>query len=133
MTDELKSCANCGNAEIKPMHVCNSNRPLYRVKCYKCGMQTNLDDKDKVIAAWNTRYTPCDLSLIDNISLMAESVRRGLATVESDRLPQWAIDAIQKEISVLWAEYAKTGMIRLDACARKLEWVISLRKPEETE
>ena len=70
MTDELKSCANCGNAEIKPMHVCNSNKPLYRVKCYKCGMQTNLDDKDKVIAAWNIRH-------------------------ESDELPEWVRDKIE--------------------------------------
>ncbi len=129
MTDELKSCANCGNAEIKPMHVCNSNKPLYRVKCYKCGMQTNLDDKDKVIAAWNTRHTPCDLSSIDNISLMAESVRRGLATVESDRLPQWAIAMINHMIdacNIKNEDYALGYLAALDD-------VLYLRKPEEKE
>ena len=52
---------------------------------------------------------------------------------KADTLPSWAIDAIEKEISGLWEEYAKTGMIRFDACARKLEWVLSLRKPEEKE
>ena len=129
MTDELKPCAHCGNAEIKPMHVCNSNRPLYRVKCYKCGMQTNLDDKDKVIAAWNTRHTPCDLSSIDNISLMAESVRRGLATVESDTLPAWAIDAIDERIS----QEHRIGIYGYQHAVRQLEWVLSLRKPEEKE
>ena len=126
MTDELKSCANCGNAEIKPMHVCNSNRPLYRVKCYKCGMQMNLDDKDKVIAAWNTRHTPCDLSSIDNISLMAESVRRGLATVESDTLPSWVIDVINHMIdtcNIKNEDYALGYLAALDD-------VLYLRKPE---
>ena len=52
---------------------------------------------------------------------------------EPGELPQWAIDAIEKEIFGLWEEYAKTGITRLDACARKLEWVLSLRKTEEKE
>lgn len=52
---------------------------------------------------------------------------------EPSTIPQWAIDAIEKEIFGLWEEYAKTGITRLDACARKLEWVLSLRKPEDTE
>jgi len=52
---------------------------------------------------------------------------------EPDQLPAWAIDAIEKEISGLWEEYANTGITRLDACARNLEWVLSLRKPEEKE
>ena len=92
-------------------------------------MQTHLDDKDKVIAAWNTRHTPCDLSSIDNITLMAESVRRGLATVESDTLPQWTIDAIEKEIKA-YLEQGKYGGWHY---THALEWVLSLRKPEETE
>jgi len=138
MTDELKPCTHCGNAEIKPMHVCNSNKPLYRVKCYKCGMQTHLDDKDKVIAAWNTRHTPCDLSSIDNISLMAESVRRGLATVEPDTLPQWAIEAIKTRIEKCRSEQDKYN--RVGPCLERgvwynrieaLKWVLALRKPEE--
>lgn len=97
---ELKPCAHCGNAEIKPLHECNSNRPLYRVKCYRCGMQTHLDDKDKVITAWNTRHEP-------------------------DELPKWAIKEINtmKDWAMLNPEY---GFGFGNACDR----ILSLRKPE---
>lgn len=113
MTDELKPCAHCGNAEIKPMHVCNSNRPLYRVKCYKCGMQTNLDDKDKVIAAWNIRH-------------------------ESDELPEWVRDKIEDMIQSIFDIMSTNPQGYVKNCellskVHVLERVHSLRKPEEKE
>ena len=65
----------------------------------------------------------------NNISLMAESVRRGLATVESDRLPQWAIAMINHMIdacNIKNEDYALGYLAALDD-------VLYLRKPEEKE
>ncbi len=108
MTDELKSCANCGNAEIKPMHVCNSNRPLYRVKCYKCGMQTNIDDKDKVIAAWNSRHESDELI----------------------KMVQTRIDELEEQIEEN-CTYRSKDLVNHEIVT--LKWVLTLRKPEDKE
>lgn len=64
-------------------------------------------------AAWNIRHEPEDL-------------------------PEWAIEAIEKEIENLWNKHStKTPGIHAEAMHRlryeadKLRWVLSLRKPEE--
>lgn len=108
MTDELKSCANCGNAEIKPMHVCNSNKPLYRVKCYKCGMQTHLDDIDKVIAAWNSRHESDELI----------------------KMVQTRIDELEEQIEEN-CTYRSKDLVNHEIVT--LKWVLTLRKTEDKE
>lgn len=107
MSEELKPCPFCGNDCILVYEEGDYGYSEV-VKCQKCGIQFILpgETNQNTINAWNTRH-------------------------ESGELPQWAIDAIEKEIFGLWEEYAKTGITRLDACARKLEWVLSLRNPEE--
>ena len=116
MTDELKPCMCGGTAKYDIItrydtgaYGSGSRYFEYRVICEKCGIRTKTyDESEKLIpiTVWNNR-------------------------VEPDTLPSWAIEAIENEIFELWEEYAKTGIIRLDACARKLEWVLALRKPEE--
>lgn len=108
MSEELKPCPFCGDdPEIELIQSIFGDSD-WMIICPKCLIKMWDEDKATVIAAWNTR-------------------------VEPDIFPQWAIEAIDKEISSLWEEYAKTGITRLDACARKLEWVLSLLKPENSE
>jgi len=146
MTDELKSCPCCGavNTDDEEVLVIQfatqvDNSTLKRegtiffIRCLNCGhigplvLCPNGLSKKKIFAAWNSRYDA--LSTVDNITLMAESVRRGLATVESDRLPQWAIDVINHMIdtcNIKNEDYALGYLAALDD-------VLYLRKPEDKE
>jgi len=111
------------------MGVQNPNYDDEVIRPKSCNMHFTREEMQRVIAAWNTRHTPCDLSSIDNISLMAESVRRGLATVESDTLPSWVIEVINHMIdtcNIKNEDYALGYLAALDD-------VLYLRKPEEKE
>lgn len=104
MTEELKPCAHCGHPAEMWEDCDDSGIPFYNIGCSNCTIGTDwLYHRDDCIKAWNSRHDPVEL-------------------------PEWAKVAIEKEIFRLWAEYAKTGIPRLDACARKLEWVLTLRR-----
>ena len=153
MTDELKPCPFCGSDDVyriigsEVMHCrhCGASGP------WKIGYVWNSRYDDPICpqfgvigAACSDPENMCDqyvfckrarelqktcLSSIDNITLMAESVRRGLATVEPDTLPQWAIEAINHMIdtcNIKNEDYALGYLAALDD-------VLYLRKPEEKE
>jgi len=131
MTNELKPCPFCGSkAEL---HMQNSTDPnsFWFIRCSndECLIDTELDGRDVIIKCWNTRHTTRDLSSIDNISLMAESVRRGLATVEPDTLPAGVIESINIMIDTCNIKNEEYELGYLAA----LDDVLSLRKPEDKE
>ena len=55
---------------------------------------------------------------------------------EPDTLPQWAIDAINERIDAIvgmrfGGRYAYQKTLKRDAAVETMEWVLTLRKPEE--
>ena len=150
MIDELKPCPFCGSDDVyriigsevlhcrhcgasgpwKIGYVWNSRYddpicPQFGVIGAACSDPENMCDQYVFCKRARELQKTC-LSSIDNITLMAESVRRGLATVEPDTLPQWAIEAIEsmKNCTMKSLTY---GDGWYDACDR----ILSLRKPEE--
>jgi hypothetical protein len=127
-TDELKNCPFCYcGATAKQWnkryttHIC----PQFGVIGAVCSDPENLCDQYVFCKRARELQKTC-LSSIDNITLMAESVRRGLATVEPDTLPQWAIDVINHMIdtcNIKNEDYALGYLAALDD-------VLYLRKPE---
>lgn len=129
MTDELKPCPFCGGRPNSWHH-----RSPFGISNI-CDVYCNRDDHNVVvtgnsleeaIAAWNTRHEP-DLKSIDNLSLMAESVRRGLAEVQSDELPEWLGIILHNKL----LEQTHTPVHSYSSgFYTALTWVLSLRKPE---
>ena len=115
MTDELKSCPFCG----EPAKIIESHRydasvdptpPHWKVSCATIGCNgaaINIwrQSPEDAIAAWNSRH-------------------------ESDTLPTWAIEAIENEVG---QNLNKRSQLFYCGFVQALNWVLALRKPEETE
>jgi len=75
-----------------------------------------------------------DIASIDSISLMAESVRRGLAEVEPIGIPDWLKKTIEHNLK--YTESSQKSCIcsevgeRLIGYISALEWVLSLRRED---
>jgi Lar family restriction alleviation protein len=107
MTDELKPCPFCGaSVSIRREGHQWDTEPCY-IGCHTCGLFVQLFDKPEsrelTIAAWNLRH-------------------------ESDTLPVWAIEAIDRCLLLDGKTVAYQSGV-LDT----LDWVLALRKPEEKE
>ena len=106
MTDELKACPFCGGNRIAT----SKNW----INCINCGAMIQCDtENNNPITAWNTRHEP-------------------------DTLPQWAIEAIEQgiEYAIVNANANQNYPVkhaRYFALCESLEWVLSLRKPEDKE
>lgn len=95
MTVELlKPCPFCDNSKPEVYHECNSNKELYRVKCRKCGIQTHLESKDRVIAIWNHRAEPDELP-----EWLKNELINGLILAKDDKTAGWN-DAIEWVLSL---------------------------------
>ena len=99
MTDELKPLLPCPCCNGTPSLMHGPGGDIW-VKCPVCGLQTEMHPNNAAIAAWNRRVRP-DIASIDSVSLMAESVRRGLAEVEPIGIPNWLRTIIELRISHL--------------------------------
>jgi len=114
MTDELKACPFCGAKAL----IVDDDGFRYLVACRNwrtCQARSPstryYNFKEHAIAAWNTRHEP-------------------------DTLPQWAIEAIEQgiEYAIVNANANQNYPVkhaRYFALCESLEWVLSLRKPEE--
>lgn len=112
MMEELKPCPCCGHpAEI--WEDCDdAGITFYNVGCSHCTIGTDwLYKRDDCISHWNARR-------------------------ESGEFPEWVKEAIDNEMLGHIAARTKYNGIRAvihDSKIKALEWVLSLRKPEEME
>lgn len=83
--------------------------------------------QQEAIAAWNRRVRP-DITSIDSVSLMAESVRRGLAEVESSDIPDWLVRRI-KNVTYGY-KHAGDGWGYRDGYNDAMKWILSLRRED---
>lgn len=142
MTDELKPlpCPWCGGkSKLIESHRFGpeDTTPHYwKVSCNVIGCNgaaVNIwyPSPEAAIAAWNRRVRP-DIASIDSVSLMAESVRRGLAEVEPIGIPDWLKKRIEHNLK--YTESSQKNCIcseigeRLIGYISALEWVLSLRR-----
>lgn len=94
--------------------------------CYACTCRVGYKKTiEEAIAAWNRRVRP-DITSIDSVSLMAESVRRGLAEVESSDIPDWLVRRI-KNVTYGY-KHAGDGWGYRDGYNDAMKWILSLRR-----
>lgn len=112
MTDELKPCMCGGTAKYDIItrydigaYGSGSRYFEYRVICEKCGIRTETYNESEKLIPITVWNTRSEL----------------------DTLPEWAKEAIMAELNDNRTRYED------DYYCDALNWVLSLRKPEETE
>jgi len=112
MTDELKSCPFCGSVAEVHYQPFDCAPDMYRVDCFSCGAGVELyDTEEQAITAWNTRH-------------------------ESDMLPQWIKNCLFDKMDDLRDIVDSPFVVPQIKGAAKaqidmIEWMLTLRKPEE--
>lgn len=124
MSDEFLPCPYCGDEAV--LQRSGPRVRQYMVMCRSCHACNGWKDTaEMAIASWNRRVRP-DLASIDSISLMAESVRRGLAEVESSDIPDWLVRRI-KNVTYGY-KHAGDGWGYRDGYNDAMKWILSLRR-----